>query len=92
MIHHDDPGPEFAYGEGAEKVLIEANDRGWTIGATAVTIPTLDCSGVSSRLQWLRGPRTMEAGLAGYERHLGLTTRHERDVLLRFDRDEGSLI
>ena len=25
------PGREFASGEGAEKVLIEANDRGWTI-------------------------------------------------------------
>jgi hypothetical protein len=34
----------------------------------------LDYSEVPARLQWLRGPRTMRAGLAAYERHLGLAT------------------
>jgi hypothetical protein len=32
----------------------------------------LDYSQVSSRLRQLRGPYTMSAGLAAYERHLGL--------------------
>jgi hypothetical protein len=35
--------------------------------------PYLDYSEVPPRLQWLRGPRTLEAGLAAYEKHLGLT-------------------
>ncbi len=34
----------------------------------------LDYSEVPARLQRLRGPRTMRAGLAAYERHLGLAT------------------
>jgi hypothetical protein len=34
--------------------------------------PYLDYSEVSSRLQRLRGPYTMGAGLAAYERHIGL--------------------
>jgi hypothetical protein len=34
--------------------------------------PGLDYSHVPSRLQWLRGPRTMKDALAAYERHLGL--------------------
>jgi hypothetical protein len=32
----------------------------------------LDYSQVSPRLRQLRGPYTMSAGLAAYERHLGL--------------------
>jgi len=36
--------------------------------------PYLDYSQVPDRLQWLRGPRMLEAGLAAYEEHLGLTT------------------
>ena len=32
----------------------------------------LGYSEVAPRLQWLRGPRTLEAGLAVYEKHLGL--------------------
>jgi hypothetical protein len=36
--------------------------------------PGLDYSEVTTRLQWLRGPRPLEAGLAEYERHLGLIT------------------
>ena len=35
--------------------------------------PYLDYSEVIPRLQSLRGPRTLEAGLAEYERHLGPT-------------------
>jgi len=34
--------------------------------------PGLDYWEVPSRLQWLRGPRTMEAAWAAYERHLGV--------------------
>jgi hypothetical protein len=34
--------------------------------------PYLDYSEVAPRLQWLRGPRTLEAGLAAYAKHLGL--------------------
>jgi hypothetical protein len=34
--------------------------------------PYLDYSQISPRLQQLRGPYTMAAGLAAYEQHLGL--------------------
>jgi hypothetical protein len=34
----------------------------------------LDYSEISPRLQRIRGPYTMEAGLAAYEKYLGLTT------------------
>ena len=37
--------------------------------------PELDYSQVSPRLQWLRGPRTLQAGIAAYEKHLGLGPR-----------------
>ena len=37
--------------------------------------PDLDYSQVSPRLQWLRGPRTLQAALAAYEKHLGLRPR-----------------
>lgn len=37
--------------------------------------PELDYSQVSPRLQWLRGPRTLQAGIAAYEKHLGLRPR-----------------
>jgi hypothetical protein len=33
--------------------------------------PYVDYSEVPSRLQWLRGPRTLEAALKAYDRHLG---------------------
>jgi hypothetical protein len=36
--------------------------------------PYLDYREVSPRLRQIRGPYTMEAGLAAYEEHLGLTT------------------
>jgi hypothetical protein len=36
--------------------------------------PDLDYSEISPRLQRIRGPYTMRAGLAAYENHLGLTT------------------
>jgi hypothetical protein len=36
--------------------------------------PYLDYCEVTPRLQRLRGPYTMRAGLAAYEKHLGLTT------------------
>jgi hypothetical protein len=34
--------------------------------------PYLDYSEVPPRLQWLRGPRTLQAALATYRKHLGL--------------------
>ena len=37
--------------------------------------PDLDYSQVPPRLQWLRGPRTLQAALAAYEKHLGLRPR-----------------
>ena len=37
--------------------------------------PDLDYSQVSPRLQWLRGPRTLQVALAAYEKHLGLRPR-----------------
>ena len=37
--------------------------------------PYLDYSEVPSRLQWLRGPRTLKGGVAAYEKHLGLALR-----------------
>ena len=33
--------------------------------------PYLDYSEIPPRLQWLRGPRTLEAALAAYDKHLG---------------------
>jgi hypothetical protein len=36
--------------------------------------PYPDYREVSPRLEWLRWPRTMEAGVAAHERHLGLIT------------------
>ena len=33
--------------------------------------PYLDYSDMSPRLQWLRGPRPLEAALAAYHKHLG---------------------
>jgi hypothetical protein len=35
--------------------------------------PYLDYSEVPPQLQWLRGPHRLEAGLAAYHRHLGLS-------------------
>ena len=37
--------------------------------------PYLDYSEVPPRLQWLRGPCTLEAVLAEYDEHLGLLSR-----------------
>jgi len=37
--------------------------------------PYLDYFEVPARLQWLRGPWTLETGLAEYEQHLGLVSR-----------------
>lgn len=36
--------------------------------------PYLDYSQISLRLQRIRGPYTMAAGLAAYEQHLGLAS------------------
>ena len=37
--------------------------------------PYLDYSEVPPRLQWLRGPCTLEAGLAEYDKRIGLLSR-----------------
>jgi phosphoserine phosphatase len=31
VIRHDDAGREFAYDTGAEKALVKAKERGWTV-------------------------------------------------------------
>ena len=41
--------------------------------------PYLDYSEVTSQLQRLRGPRTLQAGLAAYDDHLGLLPRPHKD-------------
>ena len=33
--------------------------------------PYLDYSEIPARLQWLRGPRTLQAALVAYDKHLG---------------------
>ena len=40
--------------------------------------PYLDYSEISSRLQRIRGPYTLAAGVAAYHQHLGLTTSRRR--------------
>ena len=40
--------------------------------------PHLDYSEVPPRLQWLRGPRTLETTLAAYHKHLGLPGRQRQ--------------
>jgi hypothetical protein len=40
--------------------------------------PYLDYSEISPRLQRIRGPYTLAAGVAAYHRHLGLTTSRRR--------------
>jgi hypothetical protein len=37
--------------------------------------PYLDYSEVAPRIQWLRGPRTLEAALVAYHKHLGQLAR-----------------
>ena len=39
--------------------------------------PYLDYSQVPPRLQWLRGPRRLEAALAAYHKHMGASPRSE---------------
>ena len=45
--------------------------------------PDLDYLEVAPRLQWLRGPRTLEEGLAAYHEHLGLPWAEETEPKLR---------
>ena len=37
--------------------------------------PYLDYTAVAPRLQWLRGPRALEAALAAYHKHIGASPR-----------------
>jgi hypothetical protein len=41
--------------------------------------PYLDYSEIPPRLQWLRGPRTLEAALVAYDKHLGPLPGLNRD-------------
>jgi hypothetical protein len=50
--------------------------------------PYLDYSEVSPRLQRLRGPRTLTAGLAAYEKHLAQTSGYRHEALLYSGADE----
>ena len=57
-----DGRPERRYAGAFELICCECGDN-----------PYLDYSRVSPRLQQIRGPYTIAAGLAAYEQHLGLT-------------------
>jgi hypothetical protein len=54
---------EGGYTDAFELICFECGDHRY-----------LDYSEISPRLQQIRGPYTMRAGLAAYENHLGLTT------------------
>ncbi len=54
---------EGGYTDAFELICCECGDH-----------PYLDYSEIPPRLQRIRGPYTMRAGLAAYEKHLGLTT------------------
>ena len=41
--------------------------------------PYLDYTAVAPRLQWLRGPRALEAALAAYHEHIGASPRPDGD-------------
>jgi hypothetical protein len=56
-------GVERGYTDAFELICRECGDH-----------PYLDYSEIPPRLQRIRGPYTMRAGLAAYEKHLGLTT------------------
>jgi hypothetical protein len=56
-------GAEGGYTDAFELICCECGDH-----------PYLDYREVTPRLQRLRGPYTMRAGIAAYEKHLGLTT------------------
>jgi len=43
----------------------------WLIRPSCGDHPYLDYSEIPARLQWLRGPRTLQAGLSAYDKHLG---------------------
>ena len=54
--------------------------------------PYLDYSEVPPRIQWLRGPRTLEAALVAYHKHVGLLPRPtgtEREAQLMAMRRPG---
>lgn len=57
-----DGRPQGGYTDEFELICCDCGDH-----------PYLDYSEVSLRLQRLRGPRTLQAGLAAYEKHLGLS-------------------
>jgi hypothetical protein len=54
---------EGGYSDAFELICCECGDH-----------PYLDYSEISPRLQPIRGSYTMRAGIAGYEKHLALTT------------------
>src|SRR5712691_7180990 len=64
--------PEGGYNDVFEVICRDCGDH-----------PGLEYSEVIPRLQWLRGPYTLQAGLAEYERHLGLTGLRARVQAVR---------
>jgi hypothetical protein len=54
---------EGGYTDAFELICCECGDH-----------PYLDYSKISPRLQRIRGPYTLRAGIAAYEKHLGLAT------------------
>ena len=80
------PPPAGQPGHGSEAILrnqpariVDGCVEGGYTGVYEIVCPDcgdhrdLDYSEVSWRLQWLRGPHPLEAGLAAYHIHLGLT-------------------
>ena len=61
---------EGGYTDAFEIVCCDCGDR-----------PDLDYSQVPLRLQQIRGPYTLEAGLAAFERHLGIPEAIDSDRL-----------
>ena len=78
------PAGEPGHGSGAilrnqPARIVDGRFEGGYTGVYEIVCPDcgdhrdLDYSEVSWRLQWLRGPHSLEAGLAAYHIHLGLT-------------------
>jgi len=88
--HSDDQGLPLAGQPGhgctaslrrqATRIVEGRVEGGYTVGVFEFICcecgdhPYMDYSEISPRLQRIRGPYTMRAGLAAYEKHPGLTT------------------
>ncbi len=76
-VHMVEGRPEGGYRDLFELVCPSCGDH-----------PYLDYSQVSPRLQRLRGPHTLTAGLAAYEEHLAQNTGYRHEALLYSGLDE----